>query len=419
MNKLWIVATETYKRNVKSIGFLVMILTPFIILAIGGIFGYMMNQTNQEKTVAIIGEEAYRTSFISGKHTFSVDQKITTVEQAQASLKAEDIDGYFVISQENDKLKGKLFITSSDEKELETVLGQQLNIVQATLVAKQLNLTSEQLAALSTPAVFEKQTLKFDGDKITEEADDKGMFLMLGALVTSIFIFMFIMNYSSIIGQEIASEKGTRIMEIILSSTRASTHFYGKLVGICLVCLTQVVAYIFMGGITYLVTANNSFVKDALAGIPVKELVQGLFGYNMFFFIFGILSYIAISAFLGSLVTKTEDVAKSIQPIVFIGLAGFYIGMFLGQSNPEHIAVKVSSYVPLLSSFVMPFRLASGTVSTIGVLISLAILIVTTIGVILLSATLYRSNVLIYSDGGMWKTFKQSLNILKNEKKSI
>ncbi|MEM5199604.1 ABC transporter permease, partial [Enterococcus faecium] len=79
--------------------------------------------------------------------------------------------------------------------------------------------------------------------------------------------------------------------------------------------------------------------------------------------------------------------------------------------------VKVTSFIPLISSYIMPVRLATETASTMEAIVSLVILAVFGIILTIFSARLYKSNVLVYSEGGMIQSLKQSISILKNEQK--
>ncbi|WP_051912525.1 ABC transporter permease [Carnobacterium funditum] len=102
-------------------------------------------------------------------------------------------------------------------------------------------------------------------------------------------------------------------MEIVLSSVSSSVHFFGKLIGILLVCLTQVVIYGVIGFIAYQVGKEFEIVQTIMQGIDIKELLQGLLGYSAIYFVLGIILYSAIAAFLGSLVSKIEDVNKAVS----------------------------------------------------------------------------------------------------------
>src|SRR5699024_7199776 len=118
-----------------------------------------------------------------------------------------------------------------------------LSVTQLNRTASQLGLTEAEVAKLMAPPKLDDRVIRFEGENITSQNDQDTSIKMWSAYVVGIAVFIFIINYASIIAQEIASEKGTRIMEIILSSVSSSVHFFGKLVGILLVCLTQVVIY--------------------------------------------------------------------------------------------------------------------------------------------------------------------------------
>jgi len=102
---------------------------------------------------------------------------------------------------------------------------------------------------------------------------------------------------------------------------------------------------------------------------------------------------------------------------MYIGLIGYMIGITFGTNDPQNIVVKVTSFIPLISSYIMPVRLATETASTMEAIVSLVILAVFGIILTIFSARLYKSNVLVYSEGGMIQSLKQSISILKNEQK--
>ena len=93
------------------------------------------------------------------------------------------------------------------------------------------------------------------------------------------------------------------------------------------------------------------------------------------------------------------------------------LGLILGASDPNNIVIRITSYIPFLSSYIMPIRLANETVGMTSVLISLVVLIIVTFLLMFFSANMYKSNVLVYSEGGLWSSLKQSLSIMRNERK--
>ena len=127
--------------------------------------------------------------------------------------------------------------------------------------------------------------------------------------------------------------------------------------------------------------------------------------------------FMFIAAFLGSLITKTEDINRAATPLSLIVVLGFYIGLF-AMAQPENIVVVVSSFIPLLTPFVMPFRIATNTVSNFHVWLSIGGSVLFTVILAYVSLIFYRANVLIYSDTNFVNTLKQSWALVRSENKA-
>ena len=127
---------------------------------------------------------------------------------------------------------------------LELTIQQLLTGLQSSYRASELGLTAEQVAVLSEVAPLDRQKVSFGEDGEMTYGEDNTAMQSLVSMIATIILFFFIITYAQIIAQEIASEKGTRIMEVILSSTRAQIHYYAKLTGVIMVAATQLVAYV-------------------------------------------------------------------------------------------------------------------------------------------------------------------------------
>lgn len=389
-----------------------MVFAPIIILAvIGAIIYFVSDSESGVPEIAVLTDNQQVVSILQSEtEEFEVNPDITTAAEAESAMEAEELDGYLVVEEENGLYTGN-YTYSPDSKELDTLyLTSLLSTIQQGQQAADLGLEQEDIANLLTPATLEETRIEFEGGGITTTESAEDAIRMAGAYVVGIAVFMFIMTYSSIIGEEIASEKGTRIMEVILSSVSSTTHFFGKLVAIVLICFTQIAIYAVLG----VIALQIGFVKDLLEGFDISAILQGFVGTSLIYFVLGIVLYAVLAAFLGSLVSKVEDVSKAVTPIVFLSLAGFYAGLFAFY-NPTHMVIKIGSYIPLFTSFIMPFRVASDTVTTTGITVSIAVLIVFVLLTTWLSLLLYRSSVLIYSDAGMFKTMQISLKAMKKK----
>lgn len=417
MSKFWVIALDVFKKNVKSISFLIMILIPFIALGIIYVVGIFTDGMNSADKIAVYANEPAIAQTIAAQKNEDYQFEVVDSEEAgKKQLADEKVDAFLIVTSEADSIKGELLSESSMGQTTELTVQQLLSGLQASGRAAALGLNQEQVASLSEPANFSKQKVSFTEDGKMELGEDNSSIQYIVSYVGTIILFMFILTYAQIIAQEIASEKGTRIMEVILSSTRAQVHFYAKLTGVIMVALAQLLAYAGIFAISYYWIKDISMVKDVLANFSIDGLFGPFLIYSVIFVLLGILIYSVLSALCGSLVNKAEDTAKAIIPVTYLSLAGYMLGLILGGTDPNNIILRVTSYIPFLSSFIMPVRLANDTVGIGGAAVSVAILAISTLALMLISARMYKSNVLIYNDNGILASLKQSFVLMKNEK---
>lgn len=412
-----IIIKDVYKKNVKSTAFLIMILAPFLLMGIFYLSQYFFGDANDINKIGIVSDQpAIAEQLAETKNDDYKFKVITSDKKAQAQLEDKKIDAYLDLKMGSDQVSGKLYSKTSLGTSTEMQLQQILSSMQANIRASQLNLTTEQVQKVMEPAKFESTKVIFENGKMKNDGGDSGTQFILSFL-TTIIMFVFIVSYSSIIAQEIASEKGTRIMEVLLSSMKAKTHYYGKLLGVLLVALTQLLIYGVAIVLGYRQFKDMDMVKDLLSNVSIKALLGSGAFVIITFMLVGLFLYAVLSALCGSLVSKPEDTAKAIQPVTYLSMIGYMLSLILGTSDPTNVIIKVTSYIPFLSSYSMPLRLASGTVALSSAFVSLAILVLFTIFLTLFSAQLYKSNVLVYSEGGTWSALKQSISIMQNDRK--
>lgn len=417
MSKFWVITKDVYRKNVRSISFIIMLLVPFI--AAAGL--YIINQvtdnaTEEGDTIGVVVQGD--SDLLNTTEVQTILDSMTVLnskEQGEEQLKEEEIDGLLLLSVGKEQINGE-FYSSNTMPQVTMALNQQLNQLQSSLRAKALGLSEEEVASLnaSVPLSVQKITFNENGEMNTEE-DFTSIRLVVG-MATTILLFIFIVTYASIIAQEIASEKGTRIMEVILSSVSARSHFYGKLAGILLVALTQIVVYAVSIGLGFYWLKNNSTVQAFLAEFSIRDILGEFLAYTLLYLILGILIYAVLAALCGSLVSKVEDVSKAILPVTYLSLAGYMIGLSLGMANPDHLVIRVTSFIPFFSSYTMPIRLANNFVSKGEVLLSLMILILSVVSLIIFSERMYKANVLVYNDNGIFAALKQSVSLMTKNK---
>ncbi|WP_251867183.1 ABC transporter permease [Enterococcus malodoratus] len=417
MSKMGIIIKDVYKKNVKSTAFLIMILAPFLLMGIFYLSQHFFGDANDINKIGIVSDQpAVAEQLAKTKNKDYSFKVVASDKKAQKQLEDKKIDAYLDLKMGEEQVSGKLYSKASLGTSTETQLQQILSSMQATIRANQLNLTPAQVQKVMEPAEFESTKVTFEKGKMESDDGDSGTQFILSFL-TTIIMFVFIISYSSIIAQEIASEKGTRIMEVLLSSMKAKTHYYGKLLGVLLVALTQLLIYGVALVFGYQQFKDMPMVKDLINNVSIKSLLGSSALVIIAFMLVGLFLYAVLSALCGSLVSKPEDTAKAIQPVMYLSMIGYMLGLILGTSDPTNVIIKVTSYIPFLSSYSMPLRLASNTAALSSAFVSLGILVLFTILLTVFSAQLYKSNVLVYSEGGTFSALKQSISIMQNDRK--
>ncbi|MBO0461472.1 ABC transporter permease [Enterococcus sp. DIV1298c] len=418
MRKFWIIAKDVYWKNVKTFSFLIMILVPFFTMGISYVASTFAQRTGEINRIGIVADNEEISQYLEQIKSDDFEFEAVETEQAgEEKLADEQLDAYMIISTENNTVSGELFSENSLGQVTQVIIQQQLNGIQSMIRATNLGVTPEEVAQLSQQATFTRQKVSFDENGEMMIGEDHSRVQNIVSSIVSVFLLLIIMTYSQIIAQEIASEKGTRIMEVILSSTTAQKHFYGKLTGILLVALTQMGLYAIIFGFGYTQFKDMEIVQMFLADVSLEMFFGPFLWYVLLFMILGILIYSILAALCGSLVNKAEDTAKAIVPVTYLSIGGYGLGVMLAVIDPSNIVLRITSYIPFLSSYIMPIRLANETAQNMEAWISLIILLVATLGLMFFSATMYKSNVLVYSEGGIWSSLKQSISIMRNEKK--
>lgn len=428
MNKTWIVAKQVFRKNVKSWSFFWMVFSPFITLAIVGLVAFFIGRDAAQSSIgeiAVVDAPSEVVLLIQQADTGNEIHFDLSMDEARSQLESDQIEGYLVWEDDLTNLKYYRKTTSKDidTKSIASVISNYQMLEQA----KELGISDQDLMKLQNQNVFiDKINVSFNEGGETKEVStsNPAEIIKMGAAYGVCFlVFFFIINYVSIISQEIAAEKGSRIMEIILSSISATSHFLGKLLGIAMVIAAQIAIYIIIGLILWFIKNQFAVFTDLTAQLPFdlsmifKESGPVIY-LGLLYALLGIIMYTSLSGFLGSLVSKTEDVNKMVSPLVFIGVAGFYIGMYAFNSTNNPV-VRIGSQFPLFTPFVMPLRIAAGTVSAQEIVISVILSIVFAIILLMVSMVFYKSNVLVYSDKGMINTLKRSYQLWKSERSSL
>ena len=374
-----------------------MVISPFLFLGLSGGIGVLQGSSlAQNSKVAVVSSVPLVTEELKSTNGLNFDYKDEA--SAQEAIKDEKIKGYLTIDQENSVLKAVYHGETSLESGIKLAVTAKLNELQSQLNRSEANLSQEQEKRLA-------QTVQFT-EQIDEAKENKKMVQTFAAAGLGFFLYMILITYASVTAQEVASEKGTKIMEVVFSSIRASHYFYARMIALLLVILTHIGIYV-VGGLGAIF-----FFKDMpiLANSGILNHLGEAFSINTLLFVLvSLFMYVVLAAFLGSMVSRPEDSGKALSPLMILIMVGF-IGVTVLGTSGDNLILKIGSYIPFVSTFFMPFRAINGYANGLEAWISLAITVIFAVTATAFIGRMYASLVLQTDDLGIWKTFKRALS---------
>ena len=373
-----------------------MVISPFLFIGLSGGIGYLQGSSMAKNSkIAVVTTVPSVEDGLKGTNGINFDYKDEA--SAQAAIKDEKIKGYLTIDQEDSVLKAVYHGETSLESAIKLGVTSKLNELQDQLNRSAANLSQEQEKRLS-------QTVDFT-EKIDESKENKKIVQTIAAAGLGFFLYMILITYASVTAQEVASEKGTKIMEVVFSSIRASHYFYARMLALLLVILTHIGIYV-VGGLAAILLFKD---LPILAQSGILNHIGEAFSLNTLLFVLvSLFMYVVLAAFLGSMVSRPEDSGKALSPLMILIIAGFVGVTSLGAAG-DNLVLKIGSYIPFISTFFMPFRAINGYASDLEAWISLAITVVFAVTATAFIGRMYASLVLQTDDLGIWKTFKRAL----------
>ncbi len=374
-----------------------MVISPFLFLALSVGIGFLQGSSMAKNSkIAVVTTVPSVEEGLKGTNGINFDYKDEA--SAQAAIKDEKIKGYLTIDQEDSVLKAVYHGETSLETGIKLAVTNKLNELQYQLNRSAANLSQEQEKRLS-------QTVDFT-EKIDESKENKKIVQTIAAAGLGFFLYMILITYASVTAQEVASEKGTKIMEVVFSSIRASHYFYARMLALLLVILTHIGIYV-VGGLAAILLFKDIPIL-AQSGI-LNHLGEAFSLNTLLFVLVSLFMYVVLAAFLGSMVSRPEDAGKALSPLMILIIGGFFGVTALGTAG-DNLILKIGSYIPFISTFFMPFRAINGYANGLETWISLAITLAFAVTATVFIGRMYASLVLQTDDLGPWKTFKRALS---------
>lgn len=394
MKDLFLVASYTFKDLIKRKSFIISNIIILLIIVIGFNIPNIMNMIKDDdesfgktKISIIDTENIYEGSLeqlksLDTNYTIDVLNNIT-IDEVKEKIKSEEIQEAIIITKTQNGidlnyLVKSIGMTSSIPQEFISILENTYKNVQLS----KLNISQEQLSEINSP--FTTQI-----NQVEDKEASGNIFLMM---MLCLVLFYAIYFYAYQVSSSITTEKTSKIIETLVTSTTPKTIVIGKTIGIGLAGILQTVVTVIVALICANIFLTPEMIKSVL---DLSNITPMLAVVTIVYYILGYSLFALLYALTGSTVSKPEDIQSANGPVAILAVIGFYLSYFT-MMNPASDLNSFASMFPISSPFCMPFRVMMGLANTTDVLISIAILLVTIYIVAKVSIKIYSSAILNY-----------------------
>ncbi len=415
MNKFWIILSHTYMTKFKTKSFLIStIISLVFIFAISNIQTIMETFSGDTAKIAVIDESGELFTQLEESVEGSTDEMDLIVfdgaeEDGKNAVQDEEYAALISLALNAEGLpEATYFANNIAEAGEQSVIQQQLQQLKVAAATQQAGVDQETITEIYSPVTFNKVALD-DSAKTAEELNQAR-----GIVYVMLFLlYISVITYGTMIANDVATEKSSRVMEILISSASPVTHMFAKIIGIALLGLTQV-GIIIGVGYSLIMSKQEEMTGGVFDYFGIQNTSASVYVYAIVFFLLGYLLYATLAAMLGSLVSRTEDVQQMIMPMIFLVMIAFFIAMF-GLEAPDSSFVTVTSYIPFFAPMLMFLRVGMLDIPIWEVALSIGILIATILLFAAIGARVYKGGVLMYGRSSSLKDVKKAIALSKKE----
>lgn len=412
MKDLKTVIAFSIKDMVKRKSFIISTLIILVLIVIG------FNVPNIMKAITGDNEDAGNTKLLIVDSTNLFEGTLQTINQMDLGYNVEvanneisfddikgrienkDIDQAMMIEQKNDGTYKIRYIVEN-MAQVSTIpedLINTINTLYTNLQISKLGLTQEQITSLSPNFEFAVEQ--------TEEQEISGNLLVIMLLSIVLFYAIYFCAYQ--VSSSITTEKTSKIMETLVTSTSPRTIVLGKTIGIGIVGLIQICVIVAVA----LISAKAFLEPELLnAVLDMSMMTPFLAIMTIVYFILGYFAYALLYALTGSTVSKPEDIQSANTPVAILAVIGFYLSYFT-MMNPTSELNQFAAIFPISSPFCMPFRIMMGIATTPEIILSIVVLVATILIIAQVAIKIYSNAILNY---GTKMTLKDIVKVYKDK----
>lgn len=404
MREFLTVLSYTFKENSRKKSFIIstiitLLLTVVVVSLPAIITSFDNNQTEKTEQGARIDQESRGVIYLVDSqdilkgdldklsHAFPnlkfESAAISNIDALKNKVKEDGESALLIMAEENGVPKFDYFVKQAGDGADPAALSRVIKSIFVT----------DLLATAKVPANISAMVQK-DVSFNVNELEPGNMDSYISSVVVSMLLFFAIYFYGYGVAMSVASEKTSRVMELLVTSTKPSKIILGKSAAMGLLGLIQLSMLVLVGVLTYKLTFPGNF---AIAGqtLDLSGFTPFSVAMIVVYFILGYSLYAMMNAVAGATVSKAEDVNSSIMPISMIALAAFYLGYF-SLLAPEGKASVVASIIPFSAPFSMPCRILATDVPAWQIGASLIALVLTIAFIAWISIRIYSLAVLHY-----------------------
>lgn len=394
MRDLLTVAKFTMKEMVRRKSFLISNLIILVIIVIGFNVPNILNSfestdsSEQQDTVLMIDETGMFASSVESLNQMDIGKKFElseeqlSKEEISAKIESEEIDEAIIIKENENNIQIEYVVDSLGLSGTTTLYEEVFTELYKNIKLTQMGISPEQIITINEPIQMEVTE--------TKEGSSGGMLFAMMMLCIVLFYAIYFCAYQ--VSASITTEKTSKIMETLVTSTTPRTIVLGKTLGIGLVGLGQVLVIAIVAILSYKLFLPEGMldgifdIRMVTPKFAILTVIYFLLGYTLFAFLY---------ALTGSTVSKPEDVQSANGPIAIVAVIGFYLAYF-SMMNPTSEINTFASIFPISSPFSMPFRIIGNTASNFEIIISLVLLLLTIAVVANVAIKIYSSAILHY-----------------------
>ena len=335
----------------------------------------------------LIGEELNALTEIGKEIHLDIEIQKTVSEETIEKIRSGELEGMIEILKNEETGMAKLQYTSKGSifSEDQIIMEQFVSMIKTIQVNKELtnaNINPESINVINSPIEYETRHLD-------DENNNFGV-----AMVTSFILFFAVYFYGNFVAVSVSSEKTSRVIETLVTSTTPKNIIIGKTIAMGLVGLGQMLLLILTAVASYklFIPADLDIISSMIGNINIS--ITSIL-ICVIYFILGYTVYAFLNAVTGATVSKVEDLNSAQTPVALISLFSFYLAYFT-STVPDSAASKFASIFPFSSAFSMPGRILAGGATTGEISMSIAILIITAMALAMISIKAYSGAVLHY-----------------------